>query len=289
MPECIILVGPPGSGKSTSAKEFEKLGYVRISQDDQGKQGHQSLFRDTIYSGQNVIVDRMGFNKQQRHDYLTEAKAKGYKTTIIVFHESYETCLNRCLSRVDHPTIKNETNARSALQTFFTKYERPTPDEADEINFFYPENKKELVVVFDIDGTVANVEHREHYVQFPEGQKKDWNKFFSEMDKDTPNYPVCANLLLLSKRYKIVYCSGRPDNYREQTKDWLNRFQLPGGDLYMRNRVDSRQDSIIKEILLDFEILPRYDILMWFDDRQQVVDKIRSRGVTVFQVAPGNF
>ena len=66
-------------------------------------------------------------------------------------------------------------------------------------------------------------------------------------------------------------------------------FQLPNGDLYMRNRVDSRQDSIIKEILFDFEILTRYDILMWFDDRQQVVDKIRSRGVTVFQVAPGNF
>jgi len=109
------------------------------------------------------------------------------------------------------------------------------------------------------------------------------------MSKDTPNYPVCVNLLLLSGRYKIVYCSGRPDNYKEKTKDWLNRFQLPNGDLYMRNRVDSRQDSIIKEILFDFEILTRYDILMWFDDRQQVVDKIRSRGVTVFQVAPGNF
>jgi len=178
MPECIILVGPPGSGKSTSAKEFEKLGYVRISQDDQGKPGHLELFQSALNAKSNIIVDRMGFNKEQRFRYLAPAKMSGYKTTIIVLHESYNTCLSRCLSRINHPTIINEINAKSALQTFFTKYERPTAEEADELNFFYPEHKKELAVVFDIDGTVADVSHRQHYVQVPKGKKKDGINFF---------------------------------------------------------------------------------------------------------------
>lgn len=57
----------------------------------------------------------------------------------------------------------------------------------------------------------------------------------------------------------------------------------------MRNRHDMRQDSIIKEILLDFEILTTYNIKVWLDDRQQVVDMLRKRNIPVFQVAKGDF
>jgi hypothetical protein len=42
------------------------------------------------------------------------------------------------------------------------------------------------VVLVDMDGTLANVSHRLHWVR---GGKKNWNKFFREMHKDPP-YPV---------------------------------------------------------------------------------------------------
>ena len=57
----------------------------------------------------------------------------------------------------------------------------------------------------------------------------------------------------------------------------------------MRDRHDSRMDAIVKEILLDFEILTRYEIFFCLDDRDQVVKMLRSRGQTVLQVAEGDF
>ena len=43
----IILVGPPGSGKTTYSEILKTEGYERISQDDQGKDVHVSQSRST--------------------------------------------------------------------------------------------------------------------------------------------------------------------------------------------------------------------------------------------------
>jgi hypothetical protein len=100
--------------------------------------------------------------------------------------------------------------------------------------------------------------------------------------------------------YKIVYCSGRGDDHGAQTEEWLKRHKLDSfysttwgeyapADLYMRPANDSRKDCIVKEIILDFEILTRYSPVMFIDDRQQVVDMWRSRGFVCLQCAKGDF
>jgi adenylate kinase family enzyme len=288
----IILVGPPGSGKSTYAnnlicdycKNHKDLSYV--NQDAQGKE-HLNIFNYYISKNKDIVVDRMNFNKIQRERYLKPAREAGYETEIIVLHEPYDTCFKRCMERKDHPTIKDESNARSALATFFGKYERPTPDEADKVTFIYPEGLKELIIWSDLDGTLCNVEHRRHFVR-REG-KKDWNGFFKEMVNDTVNRPVMSVLLTLGKNYQVVYCSGRPDSWRKETKQWLEDNKAPNGLLFMRPRNDSRPDNIVKEIILDFEILTRFSVYFCLDDRDQVVKMLRGRGLTVFQVAEGDF
>lgn len=299
----IILVGPPGSGKSTLAKTYEADGYVRVSQDDQGKFGHQDFFAEALRNGSNIVVDRMNFNKQQRDNYTNTARPMGYLIEIVVIHESYETCLRRALSRTDHPTIKDERGARAALQTFFTKYERPTLEEAHFIHFKYPQGPKPKVIVCDLDGTLCEVEHRRHYVRRPEGEKKDWAGFFREIPNDTVNKPVAETLRALSNRFQVIYCSGRDDNQRQMTVDWLNKHMLREffdhskngqsglyeAPLYMRNRHDSRRDDIVKELILDFEILTRYEPYLMLDDRDQVVKMWRRRGYTCLQVAEGDF
>jgi predicted kinase len=286
-----LLVGPSGAGKTTLAKSYEREGYFRISQDEQGQEGHLNNFIALLLKGVNhIIIDRMNFNKQQRQRYIKLARDLNYHIEIIVLHENYETCFKRCVQRLEyegHETIKNEDNAKSALNTFFTKYERPTNDEADVITFNYPEGKKPQAIWVDIDNTLSNTSHREHFLR---NGKKDWKGFFANMDKDPVNM-WCKQLIDgMSNVCHILICSARPENYRQQTEDWLKSHNINYDQLIMRNRQDRRNDSIVKEIMYEFEIRTKYDLLFSVDDRKRVIDKMREH-VVVLDCAgeKGNF
>jgi predicted kinase len=295
MKNLVMMVGPSGSGKSTYALELQKQGYVYVNQDLSGKD-HLRIFEEAIKEGKPVVVDRLNFVVSQRKRYLEPAKNKGYITKIVVLHQSYKTCLDRCINRVGHATIIDETNARSALNMFFTKYERVQDNEADYVERVWPAGAKRPAIICDLDGTLCDVTHRRHFVR-REG-KKDWNGFFMGMVDDVPNR-WCADILRsMSKDYRIVYCSGRPNNWWKETVCWLKKHDLfcfgddvtgTNFELFMRDRSDSRQDSIVKEIILDFEILTKYDPKFTIDDRKQVVDMWRSRGYTCLQCDEGDF
>jgi len=289
MPELILMVGPAGSGKSTLSRTFGSK-YVRINQDELGKEGHKEQFNLSLHAGHNIIIDRMSFSKEQRARYLEPAKKAGYKCYIKVLHENFDTCLERMKKREFHPTIKDEKTAKKVLNFFFSKYERPTPDEADEIEFRYPEGEKPLAVICDLDGTLCDIDHRLHFIHPPEGVKKDWKSFSESLRTDGINQ-WCREILwnFEDKGKNIVLCSGRSDNYKDLTIDWLNNNHIYYTNLFMRHRDDYRKDDIVKEVILDFEILTRYRPYFFIDDRKSVVDMWRKRGYTCLQCADGNF
>ena len=44
--------------------------------------------------------------------------------------------------------------------------------------FYYNKSmEKQLTIIFDVDGTIADVEHRRHLVNGDKGFKPDWNAF----------------------------------------------------------------------------------------------------------------
>lgn len=294
MPTLTLLVGPPGSGKTSWARSFIRKDalheneVVYVNQDLQGR-AHLLRFEEAITANKDIVIDRLNFNKSQRDRYLVPAKEKGYKTKIIVLHESYKTCLDRCLARQDHETIKDEQSARSALGMFFSKYERVQDNEADQVIRSWPQEEKPLAVVIDLDGTLCNIDHRLHFVK-TEG-KKDWKGFFDNLLDDKPNQWCRDIVVAMHDMYQIVYASGRPDDHKKKTETWLeeNDLDLHDGHLYMRARGDHRQDYITKEVILDFEILTRFTPLFFIDDRAQVVNLWRSRGFVCLACHEGDF
>ena len=61
------------------------------------------------------------------------------------------------------------------------------------------------VAIFDVDGTLMNIEHRRKYVT---GEKKDWKSFFDYMEFDTIRDDVFHLAHALHKDgYVIIVCS----------------------------------------------------------------------------------
>ena len=140
--------------------------------------------------------------------------------------------------------------------------------------------------VFDIDGTLANLDHRLHYIQ---KTPKDWDAFYEDCDRDTLIEPI-ARIAWNLAHQPIAYVTGRSEQVREKTIWWLNQQTLwmPNGlsKLYMRQIGDHRPDHIVKpELIAPF----KDQITAIFEDRASVVQAFRSMGLTVLQVADGNF
>lgn len=146
---------------------------------------------------------------------------------------------------------------------------------------------KRLAYIFDIDGTLADCSHRLSHIQ---GDKKDWDKFYADCYKDAPIDGVCRVARELPRR--VIYITGRPEKYRQQTMEWLRQNDLwwnASTTLIMRKDGDYRPDYIIKREIYEQQVREFYDIVGVFEDRKQCVDMWRSLGLTCFQVKDGDY
>jgi len=143
-------------------------------------------------------------------------------------------------------------------------------------------------ILFDIDGTIADIEHRRPLV---EGDRPDWNSFYSRMGDDQPNAPIVELYLTLwdTGKYDLILLSGRNEEHRNLTEKWLVWNEIPFDKLLMRPSGDFRPDvDIKKDILMKIQGYGK-DILFAVDDRQSVVDMWRENGITCLQCDVGDF
>jgi len=153
---------------------------------------------------------------------------------------------------------------------------------------------KPNTVIFDLDGTVAEISRRREKAMGSDG-KTDWDIMYNpdNIDLDVPNEPVVTVLSMYwDYGYKIYIFSGRSNKTEDATIEWLDKWEIPYHKLVMRDssskKIHFMKDTELKRSWLGVHV-NKEDIVTIYDDRQQVVDMWREEGLTAFQVAKGDF
>lgn len=142
-----------------------------------------------------------------------------------------------------------------------------------------------MFYVFDLDGTLADMEFRRHFVM---NGNRDWKSFYKSCVEDHPNTPVIEALKAhVAAGHRVEIWSGRSDEVEAETRDWLTAQGVdPALLTNMRAQTDYTPDYELKRRWLK-KCDARPDAI--YDDRDSVVAMWREEGVPCFQVAPGDF
>lgn len=280
MKKVIILKGLPASGKSTWAKEQIENNpnkYKRVNKDDlrammdNGKWSRDSeklvlavrdaIILEALERGKHVIVDDT--NLHPKHvTHITEL-VKGKATVEEKFFDiSVENAIVRDLKR---PVSVGEKVIRSMYNQFL----KP------ETEKYVPDTSKPTAYIFDVDGTLAEMDGRSPF---------DWHLVSTDKVKLTTKDILGA----LAEHHKIIIFTGRDGVCEGETKEWLTSNKIKYDHFDIRPAGNTEKDSIIKKRMFD-KIKDDYNILGVFDDRDQVVEMWRGLGLQCFQVNYGDF
>ena len=274
------MQGLPASGKSTSSKKLvdENGNYGRINRDDlramifNSKWSPQrekiiveiekAIASVLLQNNVSPIIDDTNLSSGHIRLWKDFSLSKNCNADIISMGASVELSVER-----------------DAL--------RPTPVGKAIIHKMALNNNKikwgnKNIVIVDLDGTLCDDSYRESFLHKEDGTKE-WNKYFSMMETDTPVDIVYRWVKELSKDYTIVIMTGRPDNYQFETLRWLQKYEIPYNYIFMRASSDKRPDVLVKNDILSK--LPRERIYMALDDRPSVINEVwRKNGIKVIPV-----
>lgn len=300
-PTIYITVGISASGKTTWAKEYQQKheNTVIISRDDirheiltERKHPNYKIgqvptniwncwkFKDEKEvterwwkklsvaienNSANIILADTNLNRQRLEDLIIEIKKQfGNNISNIIVKEfpvSFEEACRRDALRPDGV----------GYQVIWKQYKQW--EQYNNRKKYIPNQSLPKAIVCDVDGTLAIMKNRGPF---------DWNK----VETDQPRYEIIDMLRgFFASGYRIVILSGRDGCCKEQTENWLRRYEIPYDNFYMRNPGDSRKDSIIKEELFWNYVAPKYNVKLIIDDRPQVVRLWSLLGLSVAAVA----
>lgn len=284
MKKLIMLRGLPASGKTTWAKQYLQANPTtkRINKDDLRSMLDNSAWSQTnenfIVEARNLLVKRAleenysvivdDTNFAPSHERTLREIASQFEFTEFEVKD-FEATVDECIARdLKRPVSVGEKVIRDMYEKYIFKAPEPYPNNPD----------LQSVVLCDMDGTIAKITNRSPY---------DWEN----VDRDEPNIPVIETIKALDKvGFPIFIVSGRDGRALEKTITWLEKHQVPVQKILMRQPTDTRKDAIIKEEMFNDEIRGKYNVLMVFDDRDQVVELWRKKiGLKCFQVDYGNF
>lgn len=285
MSKMIIMQGLPASGKSTKAEEILRTNgrCVRINKDllrtmlhfgkftgkneSMTRHASRQIAEFFLTSDTNVIIDDTNLNPGTVQGWVELAKKVGAKIEYCVMDTSVQECLDRDAQREgrvgDHVIFKMALEHKGF-------------------------GKGEPAIICDLDGTIADIRHRLHFVK--DKDPKDWDGFFKAISGDSPREDIIQQVMADAEGSMLIFVSGRPERCRKDTERWLNdhiflhRIRTPM--LIMRENHDKRPDTETKAEIYD-RYLKDLAIIRVYDDRPSVIRMWREKGLNVVDVGQG--
>ena len=150
-------------------------------------------------------------------------------------------------------------------------------------------NDRPYITVLDIDGVLADVHHRVHFI---DSKPRQWDAFIKAASDDLL-IPEGARIVhdAVNAGYLVILVSGRPERIRKITIDWLQRHRIVAAELYMRKSGDNRPAHVIKTETLRL-LTKRFNIVQFVDNDPQVIRAVNDvrhslpiRKVVLFQAS----
>ncbi len=306
-PVLTVFRGLPGSGKSTMAREMVAWNpnTIRVNRDDLRKMLHgdlpwskererrtvsaeQAIAENALMQGISVVVDDT--NILGKGVELWQTYAAGINQTIGADQGRDCSLVSVQIKDLTVPPWAPiyECIRRDALREEPARVGRGVIERMALFGGLIDFSKEEKVAVIDIDGTLADLDHRLHFL---DEVPKNYDGFFAAVSQDAVYLSVVnAVRQLRARQYKIIILSGRPTSTGHATCVWLNTW-LHYDHLFMRQSGDHRPDDQVKRQLMEqmFKSGLRKDaIKVIIDDRDSVCAVWRELELPLIQVLKGS-
>jgi predicted kinase len=269
--QILILVGAPGSGKSTFARYFLRTeeNWMRLCRDD-FRMMHFSVgnlseheeeliaemmdasIETLLFKGSNVLLDATHCRRKYidhyigRFNHLADIAFKVFDVDAATLAERCEKRFQSTGKQIPANVQKKFLEELEELKKDFDFAFRP------KINLYEPVAAQDITlpkaIVCDLDGTLSLMHGRNPFDA-------------THCYEDELNAPVANVLRHLSNDYQILLVSGREECYREPTVCFLEKYSISYHHLWMRPNKDFRKDAVIKREIFDAEITGKYFIL----------------------------
>ena len=298
MSKLIICRGIQGSGKSTFAKQWaeeDPTHRIRFNWDDMRnmmgkywvperentgimKTLRVSFLEDMMLKGWDIIVDNMNLNPKDWEFYESlvkvhnERSSTQYEVEYMDFFTSVEECIRR-------DAMRPNPIGEAVIRATWKRYRHFIVCKEIENKFYnmrtYDTNKRDCIIA-DMDSTLCvNLTGRPFYTD-------DWKE---KLIYDTPLAGPISILRAqkMTGTCDILIVTGRKDEGREQTEEWLKTYNVPYDRLFMRGQNDYTKGDIFKENILNNIILPKYNVLFALEDDNKCVQMYRRNGLICLQ------